>query len=71
MGVCDLVLTETPTFADGLGLAAHVRTKSRGDYSYIEAAAVKVGPFCTICTETSIIILSNPWHSRSEMMSLK
>ena len=41
-GACDLVLADSPLFGDGLGFAAHVRTKARFDYSFIEYAAIKV-----------------------------
>lgn len=43
MGECDLVLAESKKFGNGLGMTAHVRLKSRFDYSYIESAAVKIG----------------------------
>lgn len=42
-GICDQVLVTSPTFGDGLGLDIHVRTKPRYEYSYIEAAAIKLG----------------------------
>ena len=53
-GVCDLVLTETASFDDGLGLAVHVRTKGRANYSYIEAAAVKVNLLACSCVPTAL-----------------
>lgn len=43
MGECDLVLADSPAFANGLGIATHIRTKTRYDYSYVESAAVKIG----------------------------
>lgn len=42
-GICDQVLTSAPDFADGLGLDIHIRTKPRYQYSYIEAAAIRIG----------------------------
>jgi choice-of-anchor C domain-containing protein len=42
-GICDLVLVSAPEFANGLGLDVHTRTKPRYEYSYIEAAAIKIG----------------------------
>lgn len=42
-GACDLVLADVPSFADSKGLAIHLRTTSRYDYSYIESAAIKIG----------------------------
>ena len=40
---CDLVLAEAKSFGNGLGMTAHVRLRSRFDYSYIESAAVQIG----------------------------
>jgi len=37
------VLAESKSFADGLGLTCHARTKARYDYSYIESAALQIG----------------------------
>jgi len=42
-GECDLVLGDAPSFANGLGLAVHVRTTIRFDYSYIESAVIQIG----------------------------
>lgn len=42
-GECDLVLIHNPTFANGLGLEVHVRTKVETWYSYIETAAIRIG----------------------------
>ena len=42
-GECDLNFVHAPSFGKGIGLDIHVRTKIRSDFSYIEAAAVKVG----------------------------
>jgi len=42
-GECDLVLGNAPSFGNGQGLNVHVRTKHQVAYSYIEAAAVKIG----------------------------
>ena len=43
MGQCDLVLIDAPSFGKGLGLSAHLRTKARYAYSYIESAVIKIG----------------------------
>jgi len=43
MGECDLVLVDSHKFGDGLGFTAHMRTKALRDYSYIEAASIKIG----------------------------
>ena len=43
MGQCDLILVDAPSFSHGLGLTAHIRTKHRYDYSYIESAAIRIG----------------------------
>ncbi|CAB9517949.1 expressed unknown protein [Seminavis robusta] len=40
---CDLVLVQAPGFGQGGGLEAHVRTRIRYWYSYIESAAIKIG----------------------------
>jgi hypothetical protein len=46
-GECDLVMMESPSFASGLGLYVHIRTtridNARISYSYISAAAVRIG----------------------------
>jgi hypothetical protein len=42
-GECDLVFLRDPDFYNGLGLELQTRTTKRYDYSYIEAAAVKIG----------------------------
>ena len=42
-GECDLVYIDNPHFAGGTGLAVHMRTTSRYEYSYIESAVVKIG----------------------------
>lgn len=42
-GECDLVLVDNPTFADGLGLRLHIRTKRVKYYSYIERAGLQIG----------------------------
>lgn len=42
-GVCDLVLVDSPGFGNGIGLHAHLRTKGRYQYSYIESAAIQIG----------------------------
>jgi hypothetical protein len=43
MGECDLVLLNAPLFDWKQDMTVHVRTKIRYDYSYIEAAALKIG----------------------------
>jgi co-chaperonin GroES (HSP10) len=42
-GACDIVLLSAPEFNNGLGMDIHIRTKSRYEYSFIEAAAIKIG----------------------------
>jgi len=42
-GVCDLVLLQNPEFQEGLGLDIHVRTKKLKQFSYISAAALRIG----------------------------
>ena len=42
-GECDLVLVNSPAFANGLGLRVHIRTTRVGYYSYIERIAVNIG----------------------------
>lgn len=42
-GICDLVLVSAPEFSNHLGLQIHIRTKPRYEYSYIEAASIKIG----------------------------
>ncbi|CAB9499180.1 expressed unknown protein [Seminavis robusta] len=42
-GECDLVFVDSPKFGHGTGLAIHIRTKARYQYSYIESAAVQIG----------------------------
>jgi hypothetical protein len=42
-GECDLVLAHSPSFESGLGLDVHVRTQIRRDFSYIAAAALRIG----------------------------
>lgn len=42
-GACDLILLQSPNFANGLGLAVHIRTKSHSWWSSIETALVRVG----------------------------
>ena len=43
MGACDLKLVHVPVFYGNHGLDIHVRTTIRYDYSFIEAAAIKIG----------------------------
>jgi hypothetical protein len=45
-GECDLVMMKSPSFASGLGLYVHIRTTridNARSYSYISAAAVRIG----------------------------
>ena len=42
-GICDLVLLDNKAFDDNTGMEIQVRTKPRYQYSYIEAAAIKLG----------------------------
>jgi len=42
-GECDLVLTSSPSFADGAGLDIHIRTEIKNEYSFIKRMVVKVG----------------------------
>jgi hypothetical protein len=46
-GECDLVMMKSPSFASGLGLYVNIRTtridNARISYSYISAAAVRIG----------------------------
>ncbi|CAB9518248.1 expressed unknown protein [Seminavis robusta] len=42
-GECDLVFIDSPKFGHGTGLAIHIRTKARYQYSFIESAAVQIG----------------------------
>lgn len=41
-GECDMVLLHAPSFANGLGLDIHIRTRIRNDYSFIESVAIKI-----------------------------
>lgn len=43
-GECDLVLVEDPSFSNGLGLWLHIRTTRVKHFSYIEKAALQIGP---------------------------
>ena len=36
-------MVDAPSFGGGKGLTAHVRTKAQYDYSYVEAAALRIG----------------------------
>jgi hypothetical protein len=42
-GQCDLVFLSNPSFNNGQGVDVHIRTTARDDFSFIEAAAVKIG----------------------------
>ncbi|CAJ1948917.1 unnamed protein product [Cylindrotheca closterium] len=41
-GQCDLVMVKDPTFADGLGLYVHIRTKIVRYWSYIQSVAIRI-----------------------------
>lgn len=43
MGECDLNLMHAPKFDGELDMDIHIRTKIRYDYSFIEAAAIRIG----------------------------
>lgn len=42
-GACDLVMLDNPSFANGLGLKIHIRTKISSWWSFIETAVVQIG----------------------------
>ncbi|CAJ1949669.1 unnamed protein product [Cylindrotheca closterium] len=42
-GQCDLVMVKDPSFADGLGLYLHIRTKIVRYWSYIQSVAIRIG----------------------------
>ncbi|CAJ1970372.1 unnamed protein product [Cylindrotheca closterium] len=42
-GQCDMILAKDPNFADGLGLEVQIRTKLVRFWSYIKAAAIRIG----------------------------
>jgi hypothetical protein len=42
-GECDLKFMEVPQFAKGLGMEVQIRTKARYEYSFVEAAAIRIG----------------------------
>ncbi|CAB9515042.1 expressed unknown protein [Seminavis robusta] len=42
-GGCDLVLLDSPAFANGLGLSVHIRTRIRTWWSYIDSVVLKIG----------------------------
>lgn len=42
-GVCDLVLLHNPSFGGDRGMDIHLRTKRTRQWSYVDAAAVRVG----------------------------
>lgn len=43
LGQCDLVMMKDEFFADGLGIAVHIRTKVEGYWSFIKSVAIKIG----------------------------
>ena len=43
LGGCDLVLVDSPRYANGAGLTIHIRTKIETWWSYIESAVVRIG----------------------------
>jgi hypothetical protein len=42
-GACDLVLMHSDMFGSGFGMDIHIRTNRRGQFSYITAAALRIG----------------------------
>lgn len=42
-GACDLVLLDSPKFAEGLGLSIHIRTKTTGLWTSISSAVIQIG----------------------------
>ena len=42
-GSCDLVMLTNPSFDNGKGMEVHIRTKIEAFYSYISAAAIRIG----------------------------
>jgi hypothetical protein len=42
-GECDLIFLQTKEFELGMGLDVHIRTKIRGDMSYISSAVLRIG----------------------------
>lgn len=42
-GQCDLVMAKDDTFADGLGIDVHIRTKLVRFWSYIKTVAIRIG----------------------------
>ncbi|KAL3935362.1 MAG: hypothetical protein SGBAC_009106 [Bacillariaceae sp.] len=42
-GQCDLVMVKDSSFADGLGLDVHIRTKIVRYWSYIQSVAIRIG----------------------------
>jgi hypothetical protein len=42
-GVCDLVMLQNPQFSNGLGMDVHIRTKQTKSWSYVSAAALRIG----------------------------
>lgn len=42
-GECDLVLAQGKQFGQGIGLDIHIRTTIRNDWSYVSAAALRIG----------------------------
>ena len=43
MGECDLLLTKSVAFGNGLGFEAQIRTTIVDDWSYVSSAAIKIG----------------------------
>jgi hypothetical protein len=42
-GACDLIFLQSKEFESGMGLDVHIRTKIRGDMSYISSAVLRIG----------------------------
>ena len=40
---CDLVLLDNPKFRNGVGMTIHVRTKLQTWWSFVQAAAIRIG----------------------------
>jgi hypothetical protein len=43
LGECDLILVDTKSFGDGLGMMVQARTTRNNYFSFIEKVAVKIG----------------------------
>lgn len=65
-GQCDMILTRSKSFASSLGLHVHIRTtrvdNPNSQYSYISAAAVKIGLDILEVSEDGNIIINGKPH---------